>query len=161
MNKTKSNTVKTITAKEFCTITGLSDRRHRQLAEAGYFPLPVRGCYDLSKAVSGIIRFYRERAHEDPLKEARLAKVESETELNRLTINERERKLVPVDELIPLLGKFLSAARARIDGDPKLERDEKDAIIEDLGKCLDAALGMQTPEPETEAGSKAQSQTTD
>jgi phage terminase Nu1 subunit (DNA packaging protein) len=57
--------------------------------------------------------------------------------------NEQSRRsLVPVQELIPMLGKFLSAARARIDGDPKLEREEKDKIIEDLGKCLDVAHGL-------------------
>lgn len=162
MNKTKSNTVKTITAKALCAITSLSDRRHRQLADAGYIPHPVRGCYDLPKAVAGILRYYRERDNEaDPLKEARRVKCESETELNRLTIDQKKRRLVPVDELIPILGKFLSAARARIDGDPKLEREEKDVIIEDLGKALDAALGMQNPKPEPETKSKAQSAATD
>ena len=57
--------------------------------------------------------------------------------------NEQNRKtLVPVKDLIPLLGKFLSAARARVDSDPKLEREEKDKIIADLGKCLSVAMGL-------------------
>jgi phage terminase Nu1 subunit (DNA packaging protein) len=55
---------------------------------------------------------------------------------------ESRKTMVPVGDLVPLLGKFLSAARARLDGDPKLEREEKDKIIEDLGKCLDVACGF-------------------
>ena len=50
--------------------------------------------------------------------------------------------MAPVSELIPLFGKYCSAARARIDGDPKLDREEKDKIIEDLGKLLDVACGF-------------------
>jgi hypothetical protein len=74
-----------------------------------------------------------------------------------MDVAERKRKLVPVSELIVVIGKFLSAARARIDGDPKLDREEKDKIIEDLGKCLDVACGMKSPQTK----SKAQSATTD
>lgn len=57
--------------------------------------------------------------------------------------NEQTRKIMaPVTELIPLFGKYCSAARARIDGDPKLDREEKDKIIEDIGKLLDVACGL-------------------
>ena len=55
--------------------------------------------------------------------------------------NQSSRKeLVPPSELLPKLGKFLESAKARIEGDPKLDRCEKDKIIEDLGKLLDVAL---------------------
>jgi hypothetical protein len=156
------NAVQNIDAEALSALSGLTDRRHRQLAKAGYFPPPNNGQYPLNATIRGLFKYYRERAKgADPLTQARLAKVESDTELNRLTIDERKRKLVPVDELIPLLGKFLSAARARIDGDPKLEREEKDVIIEDLGKCLDAAFGLQSPAQEPEARGRAQSATID
>jgi hypothetical protein len=62
-------------------------------------------------------------------------KLELENAVSRKT-------MVPVGDMVGLLGKFLSAARARVDGDPKLEREEKDKIIEDLGKCLDVACGF-------------------
>lgn len=42
--------------------TGLTDRRHRQIAEEGYFPAPVGGVYDLAKTVAGMIAFYRDQA---------------------------------------------------------------------------------------------------
>ena len=29
-----------MTADKFCQITGLTDRRHRQIAKAGFFPMP-------------------------------------------------------------------------------------------------------------------------
>lgn len=44
-------------------LTGLTDRRHRQLAKAGYFPPPVRGVYELAPTLRGLFRYYREAAH--------------------------------------------------------------------------------------------------
>jgi hypothetical protein len=51
-----------LSAEELCSWTGLTDRRHRQLASAGYFPPPVGGVYQFGKTVSGMIRYYQEQA---------------------------------------------------------------------------------------------------
>ena len=47
-------------AKQLVNITGLSDRRHRQLADEGFFPAPMDGKYSMEPTLRGICRYYRE-----------------------------------------------------------------------------------------------------
>jgi hypothetical protein len=50
-----------ISAEQLCAITGLTDRRHRQLASAGFFPPPIKGKYQAGKTLIGVIRYQREQ----------------------------------------------------------------------------------------------------
>ena len=50
-----------ISGAELCALTGLTDRRHRQLASAGFFPPPLRGEYQLTPTVQGLFRHFREQ----------------------------------------------------------------------------------------------------
>lgn len=150
----------TISAERLCSLTGLTDRRHRQLAKQGYFPPPTNGNYPLNQTITGLFKYFRERAKgADPLTKARQAEIESRTALNHLAIDEKQRKLVPVAELGPIIGKFLTEAKSKIYGHPKLEQEEKDALLECLGQCLDLAFGI--PAPEAEPEGKSQAETTD
>lgn len=150
----------TIEAQDLASLTGLSDRRHRQLAERGYMPMPVRGVYKLRPAVAGIVKYYQQRAKaEDPLRKARQEEIKSRTKLNNLTIAARQRTMVPVAEAVQVLGKFLSEAKGKIYGHPKLEQEEKDALLECLGQCLDVAFTQ--PPPQDEPEGRAQAEATD
>src|SRR5438128_497088 len=50
----------TISAEQLCSYTGLTDRRHRQLATAGFFRPPILGRYQAGKTLLGVIRYQRE-----------------------------------------------------------------------------------------------------
>lgn len=50
----------TISADKLSALTGLSDRRHRQLADDGFFPKPDGGQYLLTPTISGMFRYFRE-----------------------------------------------------------------------------------------------------
>lgn len=50
----------TISAAKLSALTGLSDRRHRELAKDGYFPPPTKGQYIVAPTVSGLFRYFRE-----------------------------------------------------------------------------------------------------
>jgi len=71
-------------------LTGLTDRRHRQLAAAGYFPLPDRGRYDAAAAIAGLFRHFREQLSkknsELVQEQRRLAKAKRETVEEELAI---------------------------------------------------------------------------
>jgi len=54
-------TTGTISAEQLCGMTGLTDRRHRQLAGLGYFPPPINGKYQEGKTLVGMIRYQREQ----------------------------------------------------------------------------------------------------
>lgn len=49
----------TITAEELCALTGLTDRRHRQLARVGYFPPPLRAGYERHKTIAGLYQYFQ------------------------------------------------------------------------------------------------------
>jgi hypothetical protein len=49
-----------LTAEMLSKLTGLTDRRHRQLAQDGYFPSPIKGQYEFAVTIQGMFRYYRE-----------------------------------------------------------------------------------------------------
>lgn len=58
--KEKEKRVQLISGEKLEALTGLTDRRHRQLAKEGHFPPPVRGLYEMVPALQGLFRYYRE-----------------------------------------------------------------------------------------------------
>ena len=49
-----------IAAETLCSLTGLTDRRHRQISKDGYFPPPLNGQYQFTASIQGMFRHYRE-----------------------------------------------------------------------------------------------------
>lgn len=87
----------TIHADKLCSLTGLTDRRHRQLAKAGYFPPPKRSEYQLAATIKGMFLFYREQAakktdSDERIKTARADKLEIQNAALR-------RDLIPAEEV--------------------------------------------------------------
>lgn len=88
----------TIDADKLCALTGLTDRRHRQIADQGFFPPPTKGKYQLTPTIAGMFKYYREayqRATQS-LVEDKQVKLKREIELLELKIAEQQKKLVPV-----------------------------------------------------------------
>ena len=51
----------TITDTQLARLTGLTERRLRQLANEGWLPKPTERRYPLVEAISGLLRYYREQ----------------------------------------------------------------------------------------------------
>ena len=51
-----------ISSAALATMTGLSDRRHRQLAKDGWFPPPSRGAYQRDVTFKGLFKYFKERS---------------------------------------------------------------------------------------------------
>ena len=51
----------TIADTQLARLSGLSERRLRQLANEGWLPKPTERRYPLADAVSGLLRYYREQ----------------------------------------------------------------------------------------------------
>lgn len=47
----------TISAEKLCSLTGMSDRQHRNISKQGYFPPPYRGRYMADEAITGMFRY--------------------------------------------------------------------------------------------------------
>ena len=121
-NNTKAN--ETIHADRLSALTGLSDRRHRQLAKEGFFPAPVRGHYQTDATLSGLFRYYREARSADKEKRAQI-----DFEKHRKLKIDNDRK----DGLLVLKGAVIKCfqehcAESRPLRHQKLEREYPAAV---------------------------------
>jgi hypothetical protein len=106
----------TISGEKLCELTGLTDRRHRQLALEGYFPPPSVGEYQLRPTLIGMFRYFRDQLHkkEDSLAgerkkytQARREKIQEETAILR-------REYVRKSEIGPALRNVSLHQRATL-----------------------------------------------
>ncbi|MDH4318205.1 MAG: hypothetical protein OEV64_07420 [Desulfobulbaceae bacterium] len=86
----------TISSADLCILTGLTDRRHRQLAQAGHFPPPVDGQYDANRTFQGLIKY--------AFKAIRKKSDELEKERTQLTKAKRE---MAQEELAKFRGEYI------------------------------------------------------
>ena len=104
----------TITAEKLCALTGLTDRRHRQLAKEGYFPPPIKSQYQLTPTLVGMFRYYREtREARDTLRDEKVRETRARADLFEIEKRVKERELVPLDEAHAIITKALAPARQR------------------------------------------------
>jgi hypothetical protein len=97
----KDSAADLISAEKLTSLTGLTDRRHRQLADEGFFPKPVEGEYQRDATIRGVLRFYREwkdRAAGD-LAGEKLAKLRTERMIAELKLEQQRGEVIPLDEM--------------------------------------------------------------
>lgn len=92
----KSNAEAMMHSDRMEVITGLGDRRLRQLAEEKYFPPPVKAHYQTLETLVGVIRFYRTTSSSETLLKKRLAKMDQEMRDRQIDIDEKEKLLKPI-----------------------------------------------------------------
>jgi hypothetical protein len=98
----------TITGEQLEALTGLTDRRIRQLAKLGYFPPPVRGVYQQVATVRGLFKYYREDRNNatSSFQEARTRKMTAEAELAQIKVAEAKHELISVPEAVDFMAHF-------------------------------------------------------
>ena len=91
-----------ISAKTLCRITSLTDQRHRQLAQAGCFPPPKRGHYQLEATIQGLLRYYRERNNKEKasLSDEKFKKLQAERKMAELQLAKAEDKALDADAVV-------------------------------------------------------------
>lgn len=98
----------TITGDQLEALTGLSDRRIRQLAKMGYFPPPVRGVYQQVATIRGLFKYYREDRSKSTstFQEARTKKISAEAELAQLKVAEARAEVISVPDAVEFMSRF-------------------------------------------------------
>ena len=93
--------------------TGLSDRRHRQLAKLGYFASPVVGQYRQIETIRGIFKYYREdhNVSTRTLTDAKLQKLKADAEMSRIKVSQAKRETIDRQEV----ADYLRAWTAKLD----------------------------------------------
>tara|TARA_R110000787_G_scaffold162146_2_gene275534 strand:- start:166 stop:696 length:531 start_codon:yes stop_codon:yes gene_type:complete len=86
----------TVTGSKLEILTGLTDRRLRQLAKAGYFPPPVNGKFQQNATIRGLFKYYREDYNQaaKTLNDAKLKKLRADAEMAQLKLAEAKRELI-------------------------------------------------------------------
>jgi hypothetical protein len=127
-----------------CSITGLSDRRIRQLSHDGYFPAPIRGVYQTEETLKGLFRYYRTKQEErSTLTSERLRKTRAEADRVELEVCKARGQVVEIEAVYGWLAPLFVAYRARILSS-SLTDPEKDELLADLMR-----LKCKIPENET------------
>jgi hypothetical protein len=123
----------TISGEKLTELTGLTDRRHRQLADEGFFPKPDGGEYKLAPTLRGLLRFYREwkdRAAGD-LAGEKLAKLRTERQIAELKLEQHRGEVISLEEM----GEFMARTSAKWEQLLKLKL-EVEAPAKIIGKGI-------------------------
>jgi hypothetical protein len=108
------NETTTITAVELCAMSGLTHRRHVQLAADGYFPPCEEMVWQLQPTLTGMFRYYREHntRTKEKLVNTKDEKTQKEIRLLDMKIEEQERQSVKRSEVSKLLLQVSSKQKA-------------------------------------------------
>lgn len=132
----------TITAKELCELSGLSDRRHRQLSQDGFFPAAVKGNYQLTPTIQGLLKFYRESFQQSPLNQERMLKIQAERELLTIQIREKQRELVAASEFLEVAQRGLQAMTATVMSLTHVSIEDREKIINQLREAGESVCSV-------------------
>ena len=100
----------TLTGEQIEALTGLTDRRVRQLAKMGYFPPPVRGLYQQTPTIRGLFKYYREgrESSSAALNEAKLQKLRADAEMADLKLAEAKREVIAFTDAQGAIDRLLA-----------------------------------------------------
>lgn len=136
-----------------CAVTGLTDRRHRQLAKAGYFPPPIGGEYQAVKTLAGVFKYLRElqAKAQGTLEEEKLKKLTAERHMAELKLAKESKAALDADAVFRAWENIVLTIRQKMMALPsktaprlahlgeqqkieaELEREVADALV-DLAK---------------------------
>ena len=106
----------TLTTEELRELTGLTDRRHRQLAEAGHIPQPTNGKWKTVATIQGLLRFYRS-SHESKTGKASDLKLERErhrVRREKVLADEAEGKVIGFESAKRVFGLCAAKVKTRV-----------------------------------------------
>jgi hypothetical protein len=101
---------------KLCEITTLSDRRHRQLADEGYFPPPINGVYQLTPTLQGIVRYLRDQATkaESNMEEEKLKKLIADRRLAELDLQKKRKDALDAESVFNVWEGILLTIRQKL-----------------------------------------------
>jgi len=125
----------TISAEALCSLTGLTDRRHRQLSKDGYFPPPLDGQYQARATLQGLFKYFREDRNQAAvtLNSERLRKLKEEADRIALENARLRDELVDKGDFLKRLEPIYTAVREKI-MNCSMSDHQKDSLLGELSK---------------------------
>jgi len=98
----------TLTGLQLEALTGLTDRRVRQIAKQGYFPAPINGVYQMSVTIRGMFKYYHENRGEklEVMQDAKLSKLQAEAEMAQIKLATTKGDVISLPEKIEFMKIF-------------------------------------------------------
>jgi hypothetical protein len=117
------STSKGLSAEKLCELSGLTDRRHRQLADEGYFPPPIKGDYQPWPTIRGMFRYFREQLHKkgDSLAAEQKLKCKAQREKTEVETEILRQAYIKKSDIAPMLRNVSLQQRAALQN--KLENE--------------------------------------
>jgi hypothetical protein len=143
-----SDAAQTLSAERLCTLTGLTDRRHRQLAAEGYFPAPIKGQYQLTPTIQGMFRYFRDQMNRgnDEFGIERLRKTRAEANLAEIRLAKERKDAFDRKSVLRCWENIVMVIRQKVLAIPSkvaprlVYMDDQKAIEADLDKEVTSAL---------------------
>ena len=144
-----------ISAAELEELTGLTDRRHRQLAAQGHFPKPRDGAYETAATIKGMFAYFRNRvSNRSHLEEAETRKRLAEAELKEMELAERKRDYLPREDVLRTWGSVCVTIKQVVRGS-HLSHDEQVELLRHIREFTMAEIlkGDYEEKNQTDTGS--------
>lgn len=158
MKRPPKNSIETLPAKingaTLESITGIGERRLRQLGEQNQIPLPKDGLWPFAETIRAVVSHYRTAGEGDKLDAAKLAKLEAETRLLELTEGERNGKLIDLENIVTVMTRGLGSMVSCVMGMVDIPIERREEIILRLREAGESVVADKPP-VDTSAKSKA------
>ncbi|MBL9138658.1 MAG: hypothetical protein JNK85_22505 [Verrucomicrobiales bacterium] len=99
----------TMSSEEFSSLTGLTDKRHRQLAKEGWFPPPEDGRWKTAPCIRGMFKYYRGSAERNERK----TNIELKNQLLQIAVKAKLHEYIPTTEVRQFMAKMIVGAKTR------------------------------------------------
>lgn len=106
----------TISSANLEKLTGLTDRRHRQLAKEGYFPDPVVGQYKLIATMLGYQKYLKEKADEayDDKEQEETGLIRAQRLYAEVRLQRARKEVIPAKSVYTTWSDMVVTARQQI-----------------------------------------------
>lgn len=121
----------TINSTALENLSGITERRLRQLADAGKIPQPKDGLWPTAETIRGLVTHYRTTRTGAPIESAKLAKLEAETKLLQMRAAQEIREWIPAALVESVWGKIVTELRQKITF-LEIPDEKKKEILEDM-----------------------------
>lgn len=119
------NEADTLSGDELIAITTLTDRRHRQLAKAGFFPSPINGRYKALATLRGLFTHFRKLAadHVDEFDQERLKKLKAERFLAEVAAEKEAGTIIDLEVALLCFSHVFTMVKTKFNGITHLARE--------------------------------------
>lgn len=150
--KTGIGNAYTLPTIKFARMVGVTEKRLRQLADAGHIPQPINGMWDEENSISGAFAYYRRKKEQVSDGDDAAKKLRAEREIMELKLAKLRGSVAEVTPLEKIWGAIIATTRQKISALPtrlspnaQFWRNQQDAEAAIRKECDEALECLADP----------------